>query len=545
MKNEFTFFKSLTYDAINDTFYFVARYHPTTSIFSLKINNKNFTTTPLVDRAENEYIEDLTYDFHDQALYWSDSGNKKIVKLTFDRSDSTKWSTRTFLNVTQDVKGLEIDSCRRNLYYSMIKVGQTGIGVISLDHNGTKPTLFGAGNHNKPTALAIDHYQRRLYVADVGESNSYSIDSYLADGTDFRNELKKPVKTPRSIALDSENVYYVEGNDHNLRRFKKFGDGKVSETFKVFQDDPSDLIVRSNFITDLNSGLCKLPPILKPVEEKKNVVVEQTPKKEVPNKFCLHGGTLDGATSSCRCSEDYDGDSCEISLCYNFCLNNGQCSMNRDSMTNRLEPKCSCLHEFGGKRCEVKVCPDNFCLNNGKCIEDASDGFNKKPKCICDEKNFSGVRCEISKVETRPVIINTNSEVKVTTTPTTTTTTANPTSKVPEPSEDRETSHVIISENLASSGEEQRRTNFERCENSLVTSNAIIAVCVLTSLLIFLIILLVIKRFNRPMRPMIRKKYVVHKNIEPMTYRPTTERCEVIIEDCCNMNICETVSACH
>lgn len=71
----------------------------------------------------------------------------------------------------------------------------------------------------------------------------------------------------------------------------------------------------------------------------------------------------------------------------------------------------------------------------------------------------------------------------------------------------------------------------------------VLGVCFTMSLLIFLIIMMLIHKFNHPARPKIRKKYVVHKNMEPLTCRPsTTEQCEVIIEDCCNMNICDTVS---
>jgi len=33
---------------------------------------------------------------------------------------------------------------------------------------------------------------------------------------------------------------------------------------------------------------------------------------------------------------------------------------------------------------------------------------------------------------------------------------------------------------------------------------------------------------------------VVTKNVTPLTCRPTTEQCEITIEDCCNMNICDT-----
>lgn len=65
---------------------------------------------------------------------------------------------------------------------------------------------------------------------------------------------------------------------------------------------------------------------------------------------------------------------------------------------------------------------------------------------------------------------------------------------------------------------------------------------VFTSLLVVLLIVIVVVKCYKPARPKIRKTFVVRKNVTPLTYRPTTEQCEITIEDCCNMNICDTVS---
>ncbi|XP_075224957.1 protein cueball-like [Lycorma delicatula] len=42
-------------------------------------------------------------------------------------------------------------------------------------------------------------------------------------------------------------------------------------------------------------------------------------------------------------------------------------------------------------------------------------------------------------------------------------------------------------------------------------------------------------------RPRIKKRIIVNKNVTPLTSLPqNTEQCEITIENCCNMNICET-----
>lgn len=48
-------------------------------------------------------------------------------------------------------------------------------------------------------------------------------------------------------------------------------------------------------------------------------------------------------------------------------------------------------------------------------------------------------------------------------------------------------------------------------------------------------------------KPRIKKRFVVNKTgINPLTSRPSQnagdQQCEITIENCCNMNLCETVS---
>lgn len=79
--------------------------------------------------------------------------------------------------------------------------------------------------------------------------------------------------------------------------------------------------------------------------------------------------------------------------------------------------------------------------------------------------------------------------------------------------------------------------------NSDIIGIAIITSGVVTSLIILLCIVKTIRKYYKP-RPKIKKKFVVRKTPNTaMTCRPgTTEQCEITIEDCCNMNICETVT---
>lgn len=82
------------------------------------------------------------------------------------------------------------------------------------------------------------------------------------------------------------------------------------------------------------------------------------------------------------------------------------------------------------------------------------------------------------------------------------------------------------------------------CKNSINETAVLVCIGVVLALVLVYIIVCSVRRIYKPLRPRIKKTYVVHKNVTPtpLTCRPTTEQCEITIENCCNMNICDTVS---
>lgn len=524
--------KALTYDTTHDIFYFTDRHSNLTYINTLKLRNDGTTViNSLIQLTEKEFIEDLVYDFSDDVLFFSDKENQKIVKISFDRSDPdrVKWTQETFLDINSGAPtGLELDACKRILYYTTIDFKDSAIHAVSIKEKKNE-LICKSCRHHRPLAIALDEKNDRIYIADNQKSNVYVINSFTVNKDDLTEELRSFDRTPRSLAVDHEYVYYLDGTGHSLRRLlKNRENSETSEFLMNFQYDPTDIIVRSNFIDAIGVDLSKCDLTKERMEElqkvnervKKEEVVCEKPSSssssnnnDSPKMSCLHGGTFDVISSSCVCKESrYDGDHCEIDLCYNFCLNGGECSMEKDAKSSRSIPACSCTHSFKGDRCEHDAC-SNYCINGGICNIDKM----RNPSCDCHGK-FSGQRCEseYGHVKSQPVDL----EAKTITSSTTTTTEDDRSIKI-----DNENGSKIL-----------------KCPVRMNLTYVILAVCLTLSLLFFLIILVVIHRFHKPMRPKIRKKYVVHKNIEPMTCRPTTEQCEVIIEDCCNMNICDTVS---
>lgn len=78
------------------------------------------------------------------------------------------------------------------------------------------------------------------------------------------------------------------------------------------------------------------------------------------------------------------------------------------------------------------------------------------------------------------------------------------------------------------------------CKNSFNRTVVYASLAFAASLFILMVILLIVRRFYEEGRPRITKRFKVTSNHTQMTSRPATQ-CEITIENCCNMNVCETV----
>lgn len=129
--------KALTYDTTHDIFYFTDSSRHT-NINSLKLKSDGSIKIKKLIQLEdpNTSLQDLVYDFNDDALFYSDSDNKKIMRINFDRSnaDNVTLSVVEFISTAGIPYGLELDACKRNLYYTLdtINSGDSNINVASI-----------------------------------------------------------------------------------------------------------------------------------------------------------------------------------------------------------------------------------------------------------------------------------------------------------------------------------------------------------------------------------------------------------------------------
>lgn len=100
-----------------------------------------------------------------------------------------------------------------------------------------------------------------------------------------------------------------------------------------------------------------------------------------------------------------------------------------------------------------------------------------------------------------------------------------------------ETSNSTTSELVASSTKHEEQILRYLQDPTFI----ILSVCLLVMIISVVVLSVLVFRLRR--RPRVKKRIIVNKNVTPLTYRPqSTEQCEITIENCCNMNVCETVS---
>lgn len=242
---------SITYDAVGKVFYFVNSY-PTRGIYSIKVKESSFSVSKVLSLSYEDEVEDVVYDFKEKAFYWIELNNDAIFKLKID-GDGTK--EKFVHGLGSSVEDLEIDTCERNLFF--IKAHSPKINLVSLTSATRRVNEIDFDNHGQPVALAIDHYSKRLYIADFQNTSSayYTIDSTRTDGTNYRREIESGRRGPRNIAVDNDSVYYVEARNFELKRFAKKFDSNILKKFQTIsgtklKGNPFNVIVRSNFKTN-------------------------------------------------------------------------------------------------------------------------------------------------------------------------------------------------------------------------------------------------------------------------------------------------------
>ncbi|XP_050090380.1 protein cueball [Anopheles aquasalis] len=480
-----------------------------------------------------------------------------------------------------ELAGLAIDECRRMLYWTNGYVQTSNIVQATL--NGTILNVHEE-NVYKPKGITIDHYQNRLYWVEKKYGRRYAIESANLDVSDQRTLLSELDRYPADVSVKNGFIYWTDQENNEIFETEKESPHRTRSVYKG--DHPSALILRANLLLEhqKNNPACSVVvnQILENVQRTKPQSVLLLEAKNEQLIVCLNQGMINHHTNSCICAPAFGGKFCEVDLCKNFCAQGGQCRIGADN-----RPQCECDFRFEGERCDRNRC-DGFCLNGGRCLFHNATGVLRDNEtttmmmategdrvCLCGNTGYSGPRCEnpicgadycyngechvegkqprcrckpgyrgdrCEEYSCNNYCLNGGQ-----------CTLANDT-LVPECrcAEEFSGKRCEIAVRLCSTYHEDPQwqqyclglTNtlplvepkVAYCKESFNRTVVYTSLCFTVSFLLLMIIVVTVHRMMKPPRPRITKKMVV----TPMTSRPPTTQCEITIEDCCNMNVCET-----
>ncbi|KAK0089198.1 hypothetical protein PV325_008510 [Microctonus aethiopoides] len=510
-----TSFSSITYDDASHNVYLGDRRSKNGSIFVYNLqSNKNDMTTLFINENRS-HIMGIIYDPVSKSLFWTDDKERAIFKFPVG-TNITSVKPEMVLNLTDEIpRGLTIDLCSRHLYWTNTNKSNSSISRSNID--GTNRTIIIDKNLYEPVAVAIDHRSAKLYWLDDVEGVHFKVEKSNLDGTNRERLVYERHQQPVHIAVGRDKVYWTDWTYEGIWCIEKDMTVKNSprlwKSFENMDSHPTGLVARDNAENVDCIMMTKAAENNNLMNEKKNtdynrydalnVNIKENNSTSKLLKLCLNGGYYNEAKKACQCTQRYNGLYCERSLCENYCLH-GECKVSSNN-----EVQCDCAPEYSGIRCEKHICSD-YCLNGGNCSVRQGEPF-----CSCP---FSqGRRCEETNDITAICAIVCATQIH----------------------------QLNVSYINFCSCSERNFTNpeyntfgYDSWVNLLITIFAIVV-----GILIIIVIVLsyFVNKYRR--RPRVKKRFVVSKaGITPLTSRPQLpdDHCEIMIENCCNMNICET-----
>uniref|UniRef100_A0A8C7S0K7 EGF-like domain-containing protein n=1 Tax=Oncorhynchus mykiss TaxID=8022 RepID=A0A8C7S0K7_ONCMY len=334
---------------------------------------------------------DVSADWITGNIYWTDHSRIYSINVGQLRGPNC---TRLITDIAGEPYAIAVNPPQGMMYWTVIG-DHSHIEESAMD--GTMRRIFLEKNLRRPTGLAIDYFNQRLYWADPELSE---IGSVRLDGSDPLVAIRDRHGISQPYRIDIfEDYIYGTGLKHEVFRVHKYGKQPVEflhlgleKTTNVLishrykQQDAVNPCLRMNcdFMCLLNptGATCTCP-------EGKVLVNGSCSDVNVsatsPNNPGTNGGRClanEKGDWRCYCWPDFSGEHCEVNHCTDYCLNGGTC------MGSPLgKPTCRCPVGFTGPFCEKRVC-DNHCLNGGTC--DVSLG--NQPVCRCMAE-YTGDRC--------------------------------------------------------------------------------------------------------------------------------------------------------
>lgn len=503
----------VAYDDATHSLFFSDNKNINGSIFRIITIDKNAKPQRLLKAASGTYVTSLTFDYVSRTLFWVDALKQTIMKMHIPLT-GTPGDREIVIDLKENSpRTIAIDSCNRYLYW-----GNTNSKYPSIqrsNYDGSNKMTIIKDNIYEPVAVTVDEISRKLYWIDDEEGINYKIERSDLDGLNRELIFHGKHQQPVYMTVDLNKIYWIDWVYNAawvINKIKEAGNTpiKLRSYYELSKDaNPVSVITRVNSgsincSTDTPKKKKKIPEenvISNTIFNNLTASTEETDLNQFTIIHCLNNGIYNKVDKSCSCRPGFKGAACETSVCHNYCLE-GNCTINMKGL-----PTCKCSSSFIGLRCERNVCY-NYCLNGGECI--IKSGM---PTCNC--KSFKGSRCELEDLEK-----NSTSQRNI-----------------------QSNVNNIEFNTYKCSGTNltyEKPTSINgvfNCDNTIPILSSVIV------LLLILIIILSVYISKLRRRPRIRKRFILSKDgTTPLTSRPpiSNTQCEITIENCCNMNICET-----
>lgn len=505
-------------------------------IFSYKIGISQQEPKVIISEPSTK-IMGVAYDNVTDAIYWTTE--KKGALMWYKHA----WHTYSgkvlhqFQNVT--LQGITVDTCGRYLYWTNTEYRASTIERTRLDYFHRE--IIIKENLFNPMGIAVDWHAKKLFWCDDTEGDAFQIERSNLDGTDREILYKGSYDEPRTMTVARGWLFWIDKADGRLLSLRTTGPRGLNPLTvqrwggHTILKGLTSVVVSSCFANDPRKEI--LPWVTSVTEVATLEPTATTERNTMPApstwptdvSYCLNDGIISGNTENsvpaCKCPMGYTGARCEIPLCRNYCVH-GTCSVE----VHTGWPKCLCMSGFGGDRCETDLC-NGYCMNGGTCYWNDT---LKAPSCHCPDGRFSGNRCteDLILLHEYCHLFCRQEEVFVGL-------------GVLE-----ELYHCDCSDVYEAVGNSTTPKPEQTIQPEPQTAALLIACialgCSVVALIIFLVVAL--RRMSvLNKQPRLRKRIIVNKKARQQELpdrRPsgqsTGEQCEITIENCCNMNICET-----
>lgn len=493
------------------------------------VSNRQVIVKPLVTKQASK-VQGVAFDHVTHILYWTTGNGSSIKWLKISESDHEPQPGSILFAFHEEVPiGIAVDTCRRYLYWTNCNPVRPSIERSLLD--GSDRVVLVNTDLIQPHGITIDQNRRRMYWTDP-EGLDFRLESAGLNGEDRRLIIRSTHQHPFALAISGNSLFWTDWtNDAVWQLPLDEAQDKVIEPVKIrdfVRKTPAGIVSSSQQIVDHSQ--CKPATDMSQIQNDGPLYpstntdsVAVNPLEEAGHSelsaYCLNRGVQKYSTTrECNCLPGYSGERCETYVCHNYCMHSSSCSVNSSG-----RPECECIHGWTGDRCEMDTC-DNYCLNDGHCNKQSA-----APKCEC-ALGYEGDRCEQAvgdniqefcdrycrhfAANTETVVLQTSQFCRCQNT-----------------GEELSNVSVAIAHVIDGRGSCMWRDLNDSIRIILLLICVVLAVT---------IVVLMRHICQLRKRPRIKKRIIVNKSVTPLTSRPQPDQCEITIENCCNMNICET-----